>query len=84
MNKLLNVSSSPHVRSGETTQSIMTDVAIAMLPAAAFGVFQFGAHALLVLAITVFACVVSEYLFEKLLDKLEDDDDVQAVYTNVE
>ena len=83
MNKLLNVSSSPHVRSGETTQSIMTDVAIAMLPAAAFGVFQFGAHALLVLAITVFACVVNEYLFEKLLDKPVTISDFSAVVTGM-
>ena len=42
MAKLFNVSSSPHVRSEETTRSIMMDVAIAMLPATAFGVFQFG------------------------------------------
>ena len=45
MAKLFNVSSSPHVRSEETTRSIMMDVAIAMLPATAFGVFQFGLHA---------------------------------------
>ena len=63
MSKLLNVSSSPHVRSNETTQSIMVDVAIAMLPATAFGVFQFGLHALLVLIVTIAACVLSEYVF---------------------
>ena len=34
MTKLLNVSSSPHVRSHETTHSIMLDVAIAMLRSA--------------------------------------------------
>lgn len=67
MRKLLNVSASPHVRSKETTQSIMADVCIAMLPAAAFGVFQFGFHALLVLIVTVAACVLSEYVFQKLL-----------------
>ena len=66
MSKLLNVSSSPHVRSNETTQSIMMDVAIAMLPATAFGVFQFGLHALLVLIVTIAACVLSEYVFEKI------------------
>ena len=53
--------------SKETTQSIMADVCIAMLPAAAFGVFQFGFHALLVLIVTVAACVLSEYVFQKLL-----------------
>jgi RnfABCDGE-type electron transport complex D subunit len=45
----------------------MADVCIAMLPATAFGVFQFGFHALLVLIVTVAACVLSEYVFQKLL-----------------
>ena len=71
MSKLLNVSSSPHVRSNETTQSIMVDVAIAMLPATAFGVFQFGLHALLVLIVTIAACVLSEYVFEKRIAAIE-------------
>ena len=35
MSKLFNVSSSPHVRNNDTTQRIMRDVAIAMLPATA-------------------------------------------------
>ena len=65
MSKLFNVSSSPHVRSSETTRSIMMDVAIAMLPATAYGVFQFGLHALLVLIVTILACVLSEYVYEK-------------------
>ena len=69
MSKLLNVSSSPHVRSHETTHSIMLDVAIAMLPATAFGVYHFGMHALLVLIVTVAACVLSEYIYEKLMKK---------------
>lgn len=67
MSKLFNVSSSPHVRSNDTTHGIMLDVAIAMLPAAAFGVYHFGLHALLVLIITVAACVISEYVYEKLM-----------------
>ena len=33
MSKLLNVSSSPHVRCGVSTKNLMYDVAIAMLPA---------------------------------------------------
>lgn len=45
MSRLLNVSSSPHVRDTVTTKSIMYDVLIAMLPAAAFGVYQFGIQA---------------------------------------
>ena len=37
MSKLLNVSSSPHVRSSVSTQNLMYDVAIAMLPATKIG-----------------------------------------------
>ena len=65
MNKLLNVSSSPHVRCSVNTQNLMLDVVIAMIPAAAFGVYNFGFHALLVLLITSAVCVASEYVYEK-------------------
>ena len=52
-----------------TTKSIMYDVLIAMLPAAAFGVYQFGFHALLILIETMAVCVISEYVFEKALGR---------------
>ena len=60
MSRLLNVSSSPHVRDTVTTKSIMYDVLIAMLPAAAFGVYQFGLQALLVIVVNMAACALSE------------------------
>ncbi len=69
MAKLLNVSSSPHVRSKVTTQNIMYDVAIAMVPALLWGVYQFGISALLVTAVTVASCILSEYLYEKGMKK---------------
>ncbi len=83
MNKLLNVSLSPHVRSHENTQSIMMDVMIAMLPATAFGVFQFGLNALLVLIVTVAACVLSEYVFEKITKRTNTIYDLSAVVTGM-
>ena len=78
MSKLLNVSSSPHVRSHETTHSIMLDVAIAM-----FGVYHFGMHALLVLIVTVAACVLSEYVYEKLMKKPSTISDCSALVTGL-
>ena len=51
MNKLLNVSSSPHARSNVLTQNLMFDVAIAMIPASVYGVYQFGLKALCILQI---------------------------------
>ena len=53
MEKLFNVSSSPHVRDRSTTQNLMFDVVIAMIPASVYGVWQFGLNALLVLIATV-------------------------------
>lgn len=67
MSKLLNVSSSPHVRTQTTTTGIMYDVAIAMIPAAAYGVYQFGIKALLIILVTVAACMLSEYVYQSLM-----------------
>lgn len=83
MGKLLNVSSSPHVRSKDTTKSIMTDVCIAMLPAAAFGVYLFGIRALMVIIATVIACVASEYVCEKVMNKPITIGDMSAVVTGM-
>ena len=83
MSRLLNVSSSPHVRDTVTTKSIMYDVLIAMLPAAAFGVFQFGLNALLVLIVTIAACVLSEYIFEKVTHRKCTVYDLSAVVTGM-
>lgn len=69
MDKLLNVSSSPHVRNRTTTRSIMLDVAIAMIPASVYGVYQFGVKAAMVLLVSVLSCVFSEYIFEILMKK---------------
>lgn len=69
MSKLLNVSSSPHARSNTTTSNIMYDVAIAMIPAAAYGVYQFGIKALLIILVTVATCMLSEYVFESLMGR---------------
>ena len=52
MSGLLKVSSNPHIRSKVTTSSIMTAVVIALLPAAGFGIYNFGPRALAVMAVT--------------------------------
>lgn len=65
MNKLLNVSASPHVRSSRTTRGIMFDVAIALIPAAAFGVYNFGINALILILTCIAACVLTEYIYQK-------------------
>lgn len=69
MKELYNVSASPHVRSGVTTRSIMRDVAIALIPASAMGVFQFGFRAFLVLLSAVVSAVLSEFVWNKWIIK---------------
>lgn len=61
---MYNVSVAPHLRSQNTTKSIMRDVAIALLPIFAFGVYHFGLPALMVTVLCVLSCVLSELLFE--------------------
>ena len=58
MNKL-KVSVSPHIHSGVTTQKIMLDVIIALMPAAAAGCIIFGIRALFVMMASVSAAVLS-------------------------
>lgn len=83
MSELLNVSASPHVRSNSSTKSIMQDVAIALLPAAAFGVYNFKMQALLVLLTTVVTCVLTEYIYEKAMKKPITTGDYSALVTGL-
>ena len=46
MSEVFNVSANPHVRSKDTTQTIMRDVLIALTPASIFGIYNFGLGAL--------------------------------------
>ena len=81
--KLFHVSSSPHDRDTASTAVIMRDVCIALLPAAAFGCFYFGLHALLVLIASVTAAVLAEYLFEKGMKKKLTIHDGSAIVTGL-
>lgn len=83
MSNLFHVSSSPHVRSKVATKNLMYDVAIAMLPATAWGVIQFGVYSLFVVVATVLACVLSEYVFESLMGKPITISDGSAVVTGM-
>lgn len=61
----------------------MRDVAIAMLPATAYGVYQFGLYSLLIVILTVVSCVVSEYVWEKAMKKPVTVYDCSAVVTGM-
>ena len=65
MNKLLVVSPSPHVHSGESTSRLMYNVVLALIPALAVTLFYFGIGALIVTSISIVSCMVFEFLIQK-------------------
>lgn len=83
MDSKLHVSASPHIRSARTTQSIMLDVVIALLPAAIAGVILFGLSALAVIVCCVAGSVLSEFVFNLLLKKEQTVGDLSAVVTGL-
>ena len=79
----LTVSSSPHAHGNLTTQKIMRDVLIALLPALIGSVYFFGPRALLVTAVSAAACGFFEWLYRKLLHLDSTVYDLSAVVTGV-
>ena len=63
---VLRLTPGPHVRSERTTGAVMYQVILSLLPAVFFGVWRFGAHALLILLSSVLAAVSAEYAFDAL------------------
>lgn len=80
---MLHVSSNPHVRDNGTTQFIMLDVLIALLPATIFGVYNFGGRALAVILVTMIAAVLTEFVYEKALKKTVTISDCSAALTGL-
>ena len=83
MSNQLTVSSSPHIRSKDTTSRIMLDVIIALLPAVVAGVIIFGWRARLVLSVTTASAVLSEFLFNLAVKKEQTVADLSAVVTGL-
>ena len=83
MNTQLTLSVSPHIHSGRSTRRIMLDVLIALLPATAAGAIIFGLRSLLVVAVTVAACVGFEALFNLAAKKPIPVGDLSAAVTGL-
>ena len=83
MDTKLIVSASPHVRSEETTQSLMANVIVALCPCVVASAIIFGVRALLVTAVSVIASVAFEWLYCKLLKKPNPISDLSAVVTGI-
>lgn len=82
MNKLF-VEASPHIRSAWTTQKIMLNVIIALCPALIMSTYIFGVKALLLTVICCAACVLLEFLFNKVTKREDTISDLSAVVTGM-
>lgn len=83
MSDLMKVSSNPHIRSKATTGNIMLAVVIALLPAAGFGIYNFGLDALVLILVTVASTVLTEYSYHKLMHQKNTVSDFSAVVTGL-
>lgn len=79
----LIVSSSPHMVTKTDTSKIMGTVLIALLPAFAVGIYQFGFRVVTLTAVFVASCVLFEYLYNKIAKKPQTVGDLSAVLTGV-
>lgn len=81
--KRFSVSSSPHIRSSATTNRIMLDVIIALIPALVAGCIIFGIRALAVVATCVVSAVASEFVFNVITKKEQTVGDFSAAVTGM-
>ena len=83
MENHLIVTASPHIVDRSSTRKLMGNVIIALMPCVVASIIIFGIRALLVEAVTVFACVAFEYLYCYLMKKPIPVGDLSAVVTGL-
>lgn len=83
MSEIFNVSTNPHVRSKDTTQTIMRDVLIALAPASIFGIYNFGVQALIRIIVGIAVCMASEAVYEYFMHKKITVMDLSAAVTGL-
>lgn len=83
MEKLLSITSSPHLRSKTVTQNIMLDVLIALCPALVASAIIFGLRALAVCLVCVATSVLSEYIYRRLMHLSNTITDLSAAVTGL-
>lgn len=80
---MYTVSSSPHIRTNTTVQTVMRDVLIALLPATIAGIYFFKIQALLVILTSVISCVAFEALWQKIMKQKITVFDLSAAVTGL-
>ncbi len=79
----LVVSVSPHIRAREDVRTIMSDVIFALSPALFASIFFFGWRALLIVSVSIFSSMASEFLWQRLWKKKITVGDLSSVVTGM-
>ena len=77
----LTISSSPHVHSKTTTQTIMRDVLISLAPALLYSIFLFGFRALMVTLVSMAASLFFEWAWCRMMKHPSKLHDLSALVT---
>ena len=79
----LSVSSSPHLRAAVTTERIMRDVLIALIPCIIAGVCLYGLRTLLVVGVCTLLCIFLEFTCRFVMKREQTVFDLSAAVTGV-
>lgn len=66
MPNIMNITSSPHIHSGESIKKIMWVVLLTLIPSGVWGVYCYGFKALYLIAASVITCLLTEAIILKL------------------
>lgn len=83
MDKILFASSSPHIRTKQSTKSIMLDVLIALMPATIAGIYYFRFNAAKLILLSVLTAVITEYAIQKFRKQTVTIGDLSAAVTGL-
>lgn len=73
----------PNLRTPKTTQKIMMDVCIALMPALIYSVVIFGVNSLILTAVSVITCVAAEAIWQTIRKEKVTVSDFSAVVTGI-
>lgn len=83
MEKKYNVTTSPHIRTAETVDSVMIDVIVALMPALIMAIYFFRWDAMRVVAISVITALLTEAISQIIMKKEIEVLDGSAVVTGI-
>ena len=79
----LRLSTAPHIRSPRSSTRLMLNVIIALMPAAFFGVYNYGVKALMVILVSMATAVLSEFSWQKITQRPVHIRDCSALVTGL-